>query len=262
MILTRLASFVLVIALAGCGGKDDKLPEPAKSPSPPVPAPKAESPPKTETPPTPQSKAEHVLTAAAFNESIKKDKKAAASKFKGKLIEITGTVRTRGDESGRGFELLLEDNLAFYFLKENVAAKVLPGQAVRILGVFDKSGVDGSFEECELLDAKPYEPVRLTADELGAQVKADSDAAVAKLKGKGLVMTGAVKSKDPRGDLRLLLTLANKDGVKIVADFTTISAGKLNEKLKTGDTVKLSARLVDSQPNKGELYLEDCRIQE
>lgn len=150
--------FVAIVAfaavmLAGCG-KKDIAPKPIAS----APAVTLKGPPRPTTPNLPVGTPEFTLSANDFYAEYTKPNSLAHQKYRGKTIDLTGTVKTVATNTNGTPILYLEaggDPLGvlcmFDKMDEDFGEKVSRGQQVRIRGKWPLHSQIGCLTECQIV---------------------------------------------------------------------------------------------------------------
>ncbi|MDY3553245.1 hypothetical protein R5W24_002339 [Gemmata sp. JC717] len=205
--------------------------------------------------PAADEKPDFTLTAEAYAREYVTDKKAFATKYKGKTVELTATVWNMRLGSG---DVLLNGKPDAKML-EAICFSALPskledplrslsrGQAVTVRGkqADSRPGLVG----CEFVKIGPSTAIPVTLAGAIAEFKKNATAAEKKFGGKSVVTRAKVvevKADELKGELKLVVTdAAGKGATKVEAVngiFTTLQDRKMVLevlKLKAGDVVVL-----------------------
>jgi hypothetical protein len=183
------------------------------------------------------------LTAAEWYAESKKDEAGFKEKFKGKVIELTGTVQRSGEDSGEeghGFVVLaVEDSAAgvMCVTKDRTPwLKVCEGSRVTMRGKKDDSLPD--LVECDIAEAGPNPGIMVSAKELTGDFSAGADAAQAKYEKKPLYVEGEVVVKTPIQDGVGTLLLKGDGKLLVACRFSKAPAQKFAA-LKAGSKIKV-----------------------
>lgn len=182
------------------------------------------------------------LTAEDFHKEYEADKNAAAQKYKGKVIELSGEVQTVKRIDADRSMLLLKVEKSFFGVQcvtteEQPWAKVAPGQQIKIKGKWPEFSAGAAIIDCVFVETGEYAAIRISAADLAKEYAADGEAAVKKYDKKYLVITGEVVSKEFNsvGAGAVVLKTGNK--VKVECSFTAdekdvVKAFKVGQSIK------------------------------
>jgi hypothetical protein len=199
----------------------------------------------------------------AFAAEIKADAKAVAAKYKGKLIEMTGTVagiyRNFGDVQYVGLPSKTAGTLGVTCVTKDqkLFGKVFKGQEVTVRGKYPDPQYGYQIEDCEIVKKGPSPALTYTADEMAAEWARDKEAATKKWKDKPIVVSGLiVESKvNDVGAVNVYLKAPNKK--RVDCGFTAFEK-EIATKLQTGTTVKFVGEFVDFESKDEEPALRFC----
>jgi hypothetical protein len=165
----------------------------------------------------------------------------ADKKYKNKIVEVSGEVGGGllafgwSDEEKTGYFSLTGEGapagLTCYTAEPEPWAKVVPGQKVTVKGRWG-NGPGRGLVKCVFVQTGPYPGVRLTAEQLCRDVRAEAD----KYDQKYLVVSGEIRGKQANADGGYQLELKG-DGVAVVR--CTISAANKN----VGDALTVGQKL-------------------
>jgi tRNA_anti-like len=184
------------------------------------------------------------LDAEAFAAEVKKDEKAAAAKYKGKTIELSGTAIGVQRNFGGDVFLSLPSKTAGIlgvscFLKDkNVFGKVVKGQDVTVRGRYPDLQFGIQIMDCELVKVGPSPALTYTAEEIAKEWAKDKEAATKKWKDRVLIVSGEIgdtKANDV-GAISVFLKAGEK--LRVDCGFTAFEKD-IAGKLKKGDKVNL-----------------------
>jgi hypothetical protein len=187
------------------------------------------------------------LSAVELQAEFKTDKTTALAKYQGKTIDLSGVVKSVGDD-GSGDSGLVEIvtgegslGLPCYTVDREPYARLAPGQTVKLQGVWPKTAGEPRLRDCVIVDAGPSPAFTLTALQLATEYAADPEGVKTKYDGKSLILSGDVVGKITRelGNCTLFLKGIEKTHVEVW--FGAIHAGK-TATIKDGQPIKLLAR--------------------
>jgi hypothetical protein len=192
------------------------------------------------TTPPPLGKPDLVVSPEQWAADFKKDSQAARAKYKGKVIEMSGTVSlARPDPYGLcGYISLDVPNDAFgvrcVLADLKPWKKVSPGSKVTVRG---KSSdlIAGDIRPCEVVKAGPNPGVVISAQELARQFAADRKQARQKYNEKWAYIKGEVMEKTAKPG-QASFKLKGADGIAV-----TCSTGDAYKKMVT--EVKVGAQV-------------------
>jgi hypothetical protein len=184
---------------------------------------------KKSTAPQPLGKPDLVVSPADWRAEFKKDSQAARAKYRGKVIEMSGTVSSaRPDPYGLCGYISLDvadDAFGVRCVLTDLKPwkRVSPGSKVKVRG---KSSdlIAGDLRPCEIVEAGPNPGVVITAEELSRQFAANRKQTSARYDGKWAYVKGKVSEKSP--------------AKSSAAWFKLKGAGGITVKCSTGDAYK------------------------
>jgi predicted Zn finger-like uncharacterized protein len=195
----------------------------------------------------PAEKSDVVMTAADWHAEWKKDANAAKAKYKDKVIELTGTVKSASDDgSNRGTGWVFLDvpgailGLQCTTTDKDPWLRVCAGSTIRLRGrVPAFGGEPGSLFEVVLVEVGPNPGIQTTPAKLTAEFAANLDGAQAKYKDKPIYLEGEVleKPKDTS-----TLKLRGEGGWVVQCHFVDAHPDKLGA-LKPGSKVKVLGKI-------------------
>jgi hypothetical protein len=180
--------------------------------------------------------------AKVFADECGKDPKAAEEKYKGKLVELSGTVIEIGaSEDGKPFVDLQGDSreriVRCLTQAKEPWALVIPGQQVKLHGKFEGAGE----KEIRLSDSiivapKSSPALNITAEKLAKEFKAAEEDTKGKYDGKYLIVEGEVVDKKADGSYKFLHLKGDAD-TPMICRFDKIDDASW-EALKMGQRAK------------------------
>jgi hypothetical protein len=209
-------------------------------------------------PDTPQPKLDVAKTKAAFTMEADswfdqwRYRETARRKYKGKVVELRGTVDGVGADSEckAGFIYLKgkPDSVGVTCTLDDPAPwlKVGPGCTVKIKGVAGGIGL-GDLISCVIVESSPNSCLEISARELAKAFATDKKAAEEKYHSKWVIVQGELSSMEPSeadGGLSICLTLKG-DGtahVKCCVPNQTDEEKQANNSLKVGQKLKVCGR--------------------
>ena len=203
------------------------------------------------------------LTAAELEAEQKKDRKAAEAKYKGKTIELSGTVRSTGpiyyapgssidlDSAERGGPGVLCTT------KDLVPPGTLArGQTVRVRGM----GSSGpSLVDCVVIERGPDTAIRTTAEQVAKDTTGDPGQATTKYERRTLVLKGKVAAIKTDPNIPAIKYLELKGDGKTVVECRFGSSdqeAKIRDGYKVGDTAVFACEL--TRADKGVFIVGPC----
>jgi hypothetical protein len=250
--LIALTTGFLVITLAapGCSKKEEP---PAKG------GPSADGGNK-ELPAQALGKADLTVTPAEWHAAFKKDSEAAKAKYKDKVVEMAGTVRSVGpDPYGEVGYVYLDVPKELLGVRCVLAdkkpwLKVSPGSKVTVKGR-SSDRIGGDLYPCEIVEAGKDPAVVITAQELAKQFAADRKEARKKYDDKWAHVKGEVAEKI---DAKVALKLKGQGDISVLCYFPQPYKKSL-EAVKTGSQVDLFGQLsVFDGPQDKEVTINMC----
>jgi hypothetical protein len=194
--------------------------------------------------------ADFTLDANAWHAEWKKDSEAAAKKYKGKIVELTGVVDHPDDdpycrvgyiwlkpESGiLGVRCALDDTSPWL--------KVGPGCKIKIKGQVPEFGLAGDLYPCVIVESDPNPILLVAASQLAKDFAADKKQAASKYHEKWLIVDGEFVSKEPSAADEgrfIYVTLKGDGGVNVRCYLSNMSEEqkKRNDGLKPGQKLKI-----------------------
>jgi Leucine-rich repeat (LRR) protein len=182
------------------------------------------------------------LSAEKFSEEYKENRNAAEEKYKGKVVELTGVVKSMGRNIADDSYISLEAGKVLFGVMCVTAdaepwAKVAPGQKVKLKGKWPEFSVGAALIYCVFLDTGKYEATALSAEQLAKEYVADPEATTKKYKDKYLVISGEVMDRDFNSAGAASITLKVDSKVRVKCHFTAFES-KQTRSLKVGQRVK------------------------
>jgi hypothetical protein len=222
---------------------------------------------------TPSPEPAFKLTADAFDEESQKNIEAAAQKYLGKWVELTGKVNFVGEYSEKKKERTIglgpQGSLCYCRVTqaERLPGQFSLGQTVRIkVLVGQKFTRNFELTQGEVVDLGPSQLMKVTAEELGKDFAADKPKAEAKYKDKTLILSGTVSKVVPtplyvgeKYKTKNFLALSTVPGINLVCE-TNFAGDPLAEKLKVGDSVMLSGFVYNFGVDKGKIRFYNFEV--
>jgi hypothetical protein len=196
--------------------------------------------------------ADFKLTAGEYAKELRKDAKVAQDKYKGKIVELSGTVTqaAQGFE-GKGSYLSIETpdpNVRFgnpdvmcMSSDSQFFAQFGRGQTIRIKG---KANFLGQLESCEVVEKGKDTQILVASETLAKDFTADRDKALEKYDGKTLVVSGKISAIKPYPGLKVKYVELTGDGKTAIE--CRYSDANLVEKFKIGQDVKVHGQIATS----------------
>jgi hypothetical protein len=204
----------------------------------------------TNTPTTSDSSnnADYSLDVAQWHAEFSKDPTAAVEKYKGKVIDVSGTVEYVSEDPIQqvGCVFLkvdgppLQDRCATADKKPWL--KVSPGSKVKLRGKIPEFGLPCDLVGAEIVEAGPDPAVVVSAEELAKQYSTDGKSATAKFDDKWAHVEGEVVEKTTSQDCAVLLRLKGDNDVAVSCCFGERNKRPL-EGVKPGTKVKVFGQL-------------------
>jgi len=183
------------------------------------------------------------MTADKFFAEYKADRDAASKKYKGQVIELSGTVASMGRNFAGESHVALQAGKDFLGVMCFTAefepwTKVVPGQKVKIKGKWPDYPFVPTLIHCDFIETGKYEGIALSAAELAKEYATDHEAASKKYDKKYLILTGVVENKEfnSAGAASVQLKVAGK--VKVFCSFTAFEKD-VTKAIKVGQSIKL-----------------------
>jgi hypothetical protein len=184
------------------------------------------------------------MTAEKFVAEYKENRPAADQKYKGKVVQLTGTVRFFSENSYGPIVSLTAGKEAFgavcFTANEEPWALAVPGQEVKLKGRMTPSGFGDEplLMDCVLVDPAPTQAIGTTAEALAQEHATDPEAAAKKYHEKYLIVSGEIESKDVNGFGRVTIVLKG-DGKTAISCLIDAVADPTARKLKVGQKLKM-----------------------
>jgi hypothetical protein len=205
------------------------------------------------------------LDPEAFAKEVKKDERAAAAKYKGKTIELSGKVAdVHRNASGDPFLSLPAKTAGILgvscFLKDkNVFGKVVKGQEVTVRGRYPDLQFGVQLLDCELVKVGPSPALTYTAEEMTKEWARDKAGAVKKWKDKVLIVSGEVADTKANDVGAINVYLKGTDKLRVDCGFTAFEKA-VAEKIKAGDRVKLVGEFLEFESGEKGPALRFCQV--
>ncbi|HYH68786.1 MAG TPA: hypothetical protein VD866_29100 [Urbifossiella sp.] len=195
------------------------------------------------------------LTAAAFEAECVQDEAAAQKKYKGKVVELSGTVKLvfydadfkavvvalkpASDKNSLGTGLRIDDPAVYGGLGI--------GQTVVVRGKVDNTRAPGWLLNCVVVEKGADTIIRVNATDLAKENTANADATRAKYTEKTLVVTGTVVAFK-MSDVNQVEYLELKgDGNTVITLRYPFSVRTLKQDLQVGQTVRLAGWMISAR---------------
>jgi tRNA_anti-like len=179
-----------------------------------------------------------------YAEEFLKDKQAFVTKYKDKIVELTGEVVHVGGGNPRYIGLVGSmdgrvPTISCDTSKPRTWDRATPGQTVRIRGRCLNPVMEGPLFECEILEVTGPTAPAISADEVAKAHVSDADAAKKKWLKKTLLLSGEVagKEKSDIGEQFLILKAADGPAIRIRWGYETDDL----KRLSVGQTVRVLA---------------------
>src|SRR5262249_43345369 len=168
-------------------------------------------------------KADFTLTAEQFHKEA--SDKQQQDKYKGKTVELTGTVKGAGKNISGTVYLSLQVGsdlvgVQCYTTDQKPWEKATPGQKVRIRGQFPEIVVFPALVGCTIVEVSGPKAPPVQAADLAKEYAADREAAVKKYNGKWLILSGEVEEKKTNDVGAVGVYLRTGQKVKVACNFT------------------------------------------
>lgn len=196
------------------------------------------------------------LDPEAFAVEVKKDEKAAAAKYKGKTIELSGTVSGVYRNFGGDVFVALPSKTAGItgvscFLKDkSVFGKVVKGQEVTVRGRYPDFQFGVQIMDCELAKTGPSPALTYEAEAMAGEWARDKEAAAKKWTDKPLIVSGEIVDTRANDVGAISVFLKAGDKLRVDCGFTAFEKD-LASKLKKGDKVKVAGEFFESESKEG-----------
>jgi hypothetical protein len=209
------------------------------------------------------------MTAEQWNAEWEKDKAAAEAKYKGKVVELSGTVQGADDDP--------YGQVGYVYLKakgnligvrcattdKKPWIKVSPGSEAKIRGKVPEAGLPGDLFPAEIVHAGPNPGVVITAKELTKDYAADRAAAEKKYNDKWAYVSGEVAEKTESKFCKVLLKLKGEGDLTVNCCTGAGGNFKTLDALKAGAHVSMYGRLsVFSDPKRKDIGLDMAKLTE
>jgi hypothetical protein len=205
------------------------------------------------------------LDPEAFAAEVKKDERAAASKFKGRAIELSGQVagvhrNIRGDVylslPSKSAGIL---GVACFLKDPNIYGKVVKGQAVTVRGRYPDVRVGVQILDCEVVKVGPSPALTYTSEQMAREWTMDRKAATQKWKDKVVIVSGEVAGTKANDVGAVTVYLKGTDTARIDCGFTAFEKD-LAGKIKPGEQVKIVGEFLDVESKPAGPGLRFCQI--
>src|SRR5262245_7275174 len=253
------ALVVAVFLLPACSGKNDKKEDDKK-----------ETDKKgDEKKGVADAKPDFTLTSKEFAEEYQKDQKAATEKYKGKVVELSGTViglsrNVAIPQPYLSLQGVEKDPLGIWCLMADKEPwlKATPGQSVKMKGkASDSFGLPPQLLECVVTEVSGPGAPTLTAEELGKAYAADENATTKKYDNKYLFLTGEIDKVTFDKVKAADVVFKVSDKPKIVAKFTPFDK-EATEPLKGGQKIKVLGQWDSLNFSSNQIILIGCILVE
>jgi hypothetical protein len=196
----------------------------------------------------PSGQADFSLDVAQWHAEFANDPTAAVEKYKGKVIEVSGTVEFVSEDPLEQVGCVylkvdgppLQDRCATTDKKPWL--KVSPGSKVKLRGKVPEFGLPRDLVGAEIVEAGADPAVVISAQQLANEYAADGKSATAKLDDKWAHVEGEVIEKTTSNDCAVLLRLKGENDVAVSCCFGDRNK-KPAEAVKVGTKVKVFGQL-------------------
>lgn len=206
-----------------------------------------------------EKRAKYSVSSEQFAAEFTKDREAAAKKYSGQIIEISGTV------SDVGLHITSNAYLAFdvaekpgfvqcFTVDQEPWHKVLPGAKVKIKGTCETRS---RFERCEIVEANPIPIPEFIAAKLSGEFAANRMHAVKKYGGKYLIVTGHILDRQVSDVGTLTFTLKATEKMKVLCSFA-LPESKLVQSFKSGEQLRVVGTCSLYAGEGGEIRMQGC----
>jgi hypothetical protein len=174
------------------------------------------------------------------------DRKAAEGKYKGKKIELTGTVSVIFSEPyGNGTIVYLEvskhpPGINCQTAQREAWANVSPGSTITIVGSCNGSS---SLGQCTIVKAGPNPAIVISAQQLAKEFVADPEKARKKYKDKWVRIDGTVVATEPDGTGGAILATLQGEGDFTVRCDMSVTEKDFNATIMVGGRLKALAQI-------------------
>jgi hypothetical protein len=144
------------------------------------------------------------MSAKEFRDLLKKDSDGALKKFDGQALELTGTVASLGSNSVRQGYLRLNvdepfNTIGCITVESRPWEKLAPGMTIKIKGKILARSYGDQLTGCVILESSAHPGIKMTAEELAKEYRADADAAKKKYEKKQLIISGEIVDRTITG---------------------------------------------------------------
>ncbi len=177
------------------------------------------------------------LTAEAYAQEWAKDEAAAGAKYKGRTVELSGTVAVmHADALGLAvLTFVVPPGSKEIRCAMNDKASWLrasKGSKVTVRG----TAYDGGLDPCVFVEVGPNPAITITSEALAAELVKDREATLARYKDKTLNLTGQITAKTKDADGHVKVELKGAGGLTVICWFPAFMAREA-EPLKVGQTI-------------------------
>jgi uncharacterized protein (TIGR03067 family) len=209
-----------------------------------------------------------VVTPAEWRADFKKDAAAAKAKYRGKVIEMSGTVDSvRPEPFGAPFAYMnfeVKDDLLgvrCVLTDTKPWRKVSPGSKVKVRGKSSEVQA-GDLNPCEIIEAGPNPVVVMTAGQLAKEFAADRVAAQKKYEDKWAIITGEVVARGKSEFCAVRITLKGDADITMTCCFGE-AYKRSAEAVKVGAQVEIFGKLaIYAGPKETTIPLDICVLSE
>jgi Leucine-rich repeat (LRR) protein len=182
------------------------------------------------------------MTAEMFAAECK-DRKAASDKYKGKVIELSGVVKSLDSNFSEDVYVSLAvdkdiTGVMCYMATPEPWAKVVPGQKIKLKGKFPEDAFGAALVHCVFVDTGTNPAITMTAQQLAKEYAADKEAANKKYNEKYLILTGEVVDRQFNSAGAASMTLKVDGKVRVKVSFTAFDKGAVKP-IKVGQQLKV-----------------------
>jgi hypothetical protein len=190
------------------------------------------------------AKPDFSIGSKQLEEEYARDRAAAETKYKDKVLELTGVVKIVGHHINKAPYLSLEGankdllGIMCFTQDRHPWRKATPGQTVKLRGKWPRQTSTTALVECVLIEVSGPRAPSLTAEALAKEYAADPRAASEKYEGGYLILAGEIETVTPDEQNAVSVSFKTAGTPRVLCKFTAFD-GEETDRLKPGQKVKI-----------------------
>jgi hypothetical protein len=213
------------------------------------------------------SKPDYSLTAESISREFLTNSEAAETKYKGKIIDVTGVVwdgwsgfvleGAKKKESDEFWAITVRCDLLREYKKSALYLNI--GQKVKVRGRYSRflNDIGFSLSECSFSELEPSKIQKVTAESITREYVEDQKSAQKKYYGTQLIISGTVEALTKRGNFGVAMLKGEKD----LPFRVNISATEELKVLRVGQFIVIRGSAIGMNDKSDELSVDGRLIE-